>query len=177
MSQDKIHTDCDMVESSSEKTARERSRLLIILDDCPRRKRKMQRQLDRHFTLLQAVYFDDAQQMIGYLKANLQNVHLISLDHDLAIEVNAEGKLVDFGTGREVADHLAQQSPCCPIIIHSSNATAAVGMQLILKDAGWRVYRAAPYGDLEWIPACWHRAIRKALNYVQRPQVHDHESE
>lgn len=50
---------------------------------------------------------------------------LISLDHDL-FPINPGDP--DPGDGRQVAAFLAARSPCCPVLIHSSNAWAADSM-------------------------------------------------
>ncbi|MEX2187996.1 MAG: hypothetical protein WD875_14420 [Pirellulales bacterium] len=47
------------------------------------------------------------------------------------------------------------QPPACPIIIHSTNYPAAIGMEAVLSDSGWRVERVTPYGDLDWIAESW----------------------
>jgi hypothetical protein len=87
----------------------------------------------------------------------------IGLDHDLELLPGSDGKWVDPGTGRDVADCLARMEAGCPIVIHSTNAPAATGMQLVLEASGWDVQRVVPYGDLEWISERWLRALRDAI--------------
>jgi len=76
---------------------------------------------------------------------------LICLDHDLFPENEGEP---DPGDGRDVAKFLAKQTPCCHVIIHSSNAHAADSMLYTLLEAGWDAERIAPWGD-DWIESYW----------------------
>jgi len=110
----------------------------------------------------QVLYFDDAQVMIDWLAQHLGDVILISLDHDLAIRT-IDGKSVDCGTGRQVADYLASVPPTCPVIIHSSNDPCAAGMFFALKDAGWPCSRVYPCDDLAWIASAWADRVQQYL--------------
>src|SRR3954453_22626652 len=74
-----------------------------------------------------------------------------------------DGRMIDSGDGRQAADYLAARPPQCPVVIHSTNTPAAVGMEGALKDAGWTVNRVSPYGDLEWVASDWLRAVRRAI--------------
>jgi hypothetical protein len=78
--------------------------------------------------------------------------------------------LLDPGTGRDVAEYLAQQAPSCPVIIHTTNAIAGDGMEFLLRDAGWNIQRVHPCGDLEWIPSQWFRTVRNAIVASARPR-------
>ncbi len=109
------------------------------------------------------VAFDNAPDMIAWLDANLGDTRLICLDHDLGANRVLNGSLQDPRTGRHVADFLATQKPVCPVIIHSSNVTAAPGMMIVLDDAGWCCSRLSPYNDLEWVRAAWLDEVKKAL--------------
>ena len=71
--------------------------------------------------------------------------------------------MLDPGTGREVADYLAAKTPVCPVVIHTTNTPAALGMEMVLKDAHWKTYRVLPFDDLEWIPTDWFRTVRRAI--------------
>tara|TARA_R110001592_G_scaffold82848_3_gene245285 strand:- start:1 stop:432 length:432 start_codon:yes stop_codon:yes gene_type:complete len=79
----------------------------------------------------------------GYLDRK-EEPQLIALDHDLIADtVDAP----DPGDGRDVAEFLATQAPCCPILIHSTNTPCAQSMELTLRDNGWQVSRLMPMGD------------------------------
>ncbi len=98
--------------------------------------------------------------MITWLKDHLPEVVLISLDHDLPVS-GATG--ADFGCGRDVADCLADLSPVCPVIVHSSNMLAAAGMVRVLKDANWPVWQTHPFGDLDWIAQAWRPQVAELI--------------
>jgi hypothetical protein len=107
--------------------------------------------------------------MLSHLQSSgLDGLRLIVLDHDLELLPAADGQLVDPGTGRDVADYLAAQAPVCPIVIHTTNAPAGVGMQTVLEEAGWTVTRVVPYGSHEWIGQTWLRAVRDAITETAR---------
>ena len=91
-----------------------------------------------------------ADFIAGYQDAPRQPA-LICLDHDLFTEHPDDP---DPGDGREVAEYLANQTPACHVIIHSSNAPAANSMYFTLEDAGWDVERIAPLGA-DWIETYW----------------------
>src|SRR5262249_56891652 len=124
---------------------------------------EMRQCLDDKFYQFEMWFLDTAGEMIKFLKMELPETIAISLDHDLELIPAADGRLLDPGTGREVADFLARQHPSCPVIVHSSNASAALGMEMVLQDANWVTYRVCPCGDLDWIPGSWLRTMRNAI--------------
>lgn len=101
--------------------------------------------------------------MVEWLRVNLKDVIFISLDHDLELLPGENGRMVDCGTGREVADFLATQPARCPVVIHSTNYPAAAGMEIVLTDAGWSVDKIAPYGGLEWMNETWFPAVQRRI--------------
>jgi hypothetical protein len=107
--------------------------------------------------------FDDAAEMIRFLDEHLADTLVISLDHDLELKPGPHGRRTDPGTGREVADYLAGKEPVCPTIIHTTNSQAAVGMEMVLHDAGWETRRVVPCDELRWIETHWFPAIRRAI--------------
>lgn len=136
---------------------------IAILEDNAERREAMERLLATHFPGHSRQYFTSSSAMLDWLRVNLSDVILISLDHDLELLPGENGPMVDCGTGREIADFLATQPAHCPIIIHSTNHSAAAGMELVLADSGWSVARIVPYGDLEWIDEAWFPAIRNQI--------------
>jgi hypothetical protein len=100
---------------------------IAILEDDSRRVAAMQSCLQRLYPWSDVVLFDGAPEMICWLKMHLADSVLICLDHDLGANRIIDGNLQDPGTGRDVADYLSDQKPCCPVIIHSSNMMAAGG--------------------------------------------------
>ena len=101
--------------------------------------------------------------MIRWLRSHLRETILICLDHDLGANRIVNGNLQDPGTGRDVADFLSGEEPCCPVLIHSSNAMAAPGMMMVLEDAGWICSRLSPYNDLEWVREAWIPELMNCL--------------
>ncbi len=109
--------------------------------------------------------------MIRFLEKHLAETLAIALDHDLELKPGKNGKCIDPGTGREVADYLATKAPVCPVVIHTSNADAAVGMKMVLKEAGWKTRRVLPLDDLKWIEKQWFPAVRRAIVGPIPPKV------
>jgi hypothetical protein len=108
-------------------------------------------------------FFDDSAEMIGFLETHLDTALVISLDHDLELKAGPNGRCIDPGTGRDVADFLASKKPGCPIVIHTSNTNAALAMQMVLKDAGWNIRRVIPMEDTQWVIDQWFPSIRRAI--------------
>lgn len=136
---------------------------IAILEDNVDRRTAMELCLEQHAPNVRRQFFIASMPMVEWLNINLQNVVLISLDHDLDLIPDEVGRLVDSGTGREVADFLARQRPWCPVIIHSTNYPAAIAMEALLTENGWGVERITPYGDLEWIGEAWLPVARKKI--------------
>jgi hypothetical protein len=136
---------------------------IVILDDEPRRIEEMKRCLAIHLPKCDVVCFDNAPDTIEWLINHSEVAKLICLDHDLGPNRQRHGAVFDPGTGRDVADHLASQTPTCPILVHTTNSLAAPGMELVLTDSGWRHLRVVPYNDLEWIGQVWIAQAMEAL--------------
>jgi hypothetical protein len=123
----------------------------------------MQICLRDRFHQYESVFFADAHEMMKYLDSNLANALIISLDHDLEMLDHHDGQMIDPGTGRMIADYLAQKTPVCPVIIATTNSNAGDGMEFLLCNAHWETHRVHPWGDLEWIPTHWFRTLRDAI--------------
>ena len=92
-----------------------------------------------------------ASDFIEGYRSRVRDPKLICLDHDLFTDSPDDP---DPGDGRDVAEFLATQEPCCHVIIHSSNGPAADSMYFTLSDANWDVEKVAPMGE-DWIEAHW----------------------
>jgi hypothetical protein len=136
---------------------------IAVLEDNADRVRSMRACLADRFPMYELHFFGSARGMIEFLERHLSETLVVALDHDLELESAPNGSLVDPGTGRDVANFLAEQPPVCPIILHSTNTAAMAGMELVLKDAGWQTVRVVPFDDLSWIPTDWLRAMRRAI--------------
>jgi FixJ family two-component response regulator len=130
-------------------------RKIVILEDDSERIREMIRCLSKRSPGVEVVTFDNARDMIEWLKGHLEEAMIICLDHDLGANRFRNGELFDPGTGRDVSDYLATRKPVCPILIHTTNSMAAPGMAMVLDDSGWCHSRVVPYCDLEWISDAW----------------------
>ena len=130
------------------------TKLVAILEDNPDRISEMRACVQEALPTLQAVFFVNAHEMITWLKPNLPQISLISLDHDLPV-ISVNGRLVDCGDGRLVASFLAEFPPTCPIIVHSSNDHCATSMFHTLRDAGWPTTEIVPFDGHAWVRAAW----------------------
>lgn len=136
---------------------------IVILEDNKERRTLMSDCLKDRFYQFEHHFFASAAEMIEFLDQSLNNTLLIGLDHDLELRPGPHGKSIDLGTGRQVADYLARKPAVCPVVIHSSNSDAAVGMEIVLQEAHWTTSRVYPCDDLEWITTQWFPAIRRAI--------------
>lgn len=136
---------------------------IAILEDNLDRQAAMKAWLSDRLYMYEHFFFDEAAPMNAWLQSNLAETLFISLDHDLELKPSGDGRWIDPGTGREVADYLALQNPACPLIIHSTNSVAVDGMMEALTQSGWSVQRVTPYGDLAWVNEAWWPAVREGL--------------
>lgn len=147
-----------------------RLRLLILEDDSRRidaMRERLEDRLPQYDTLLLP---DCASFTTAFLEAP-ERVLAVSLDHDLEPQPSSQA---DPGTGRDVADFLANLSPTndrVPVLIHSTNILAADGMERVLNEAGYHVTRVVPYGDLEWISQAWFPAFRRLILTTGEPST------
>lgn len=133
---------------------------IVILDDELDRLEAMNAVLSKELTQYKIAMFKNAPDIIAWLRDNISSSALISLDHDLFPQTEEEP---DPGTGRDVADFLAKQSPVCHVVIHTTNSNAAPGMEMVLNDTGWSNSRVMPFNDLEWVTAWWIREVIEHL--------------
>jgi hypothetical protein len=123
---------------------------IVILEDNLDRQAAMRACLADRFAPL-AVFFDAARETIRFLDEHLADTLVISLDHDLELKPGSDGRSIDPGTGREVADYLAEKPPVCPVIVATTNSLAGDGMVNVLRRASWKTRRVIPFNDTEWI--------------------------
>ncbi len=136
-----------------------RDTILILEDDDARLTRLLGVLSEQHprYAVLQ---WRDAHAMIHDLPQHLPAAALMCLDHDLYVQKPTDP---DPGDGLDVAKYLAGQSPCCPVLIHSSNTDRANMMLGELQLAAWNCRRLAPIGD-DWVEADWAFVIRDLLD-------------
>ena len=141
---------------------------IAILEDNPDRRLAMQLRLNDRFSQYETHFFADAAPMVDWLRTHLADTVAIGIDHDLEMIQTESGELHDPGSGRLVADYLADRTPQCPVVFHSTNGPAVDAMEVILQEAGWTTYRITPYEDLSWIPE-WFLLFRRAIVNSARP--------
>ncbi len=132
---------------------------IAVLEDDPRRVEAMKDALAADHPGLDAVFFDNAPDMIAWLSDHLPEVRLLSLDHDL-------GPGSSVGDGRDVVAFLAARSPACPVIVHTSNDLGRQPMLRELRKAGWAVDWVAPFSDLDWVPTAWLTLVGRSLGTI-----------
>jgi CheY-like chemotaxis protein len=134
---------------------------ILVLEDDEDRVAAMKKVLTERLGRFKHVFFDNAPETIVWLKQNLKEAALICLDHDLGPNRQIGDEVSDPDTGRDVVDYLACQTPRCPVIIHTTNDWAAPGMELALREVGWKCSRVIPSSDLKWVETIWFRKLNK----------------
>ena len=141
---------------------------IAILEDNLDRQTAMKAWLENRLPHFEIFFCDEAVPFIQWLRANLAETRLISLDHDLELKPTGDGRWFDPGDGRMSADFLATREPVCPIIIHSTNCIAVIGMERVLQESGWQVETVAPYGHLAWVAEAWWPLVKRLLTVPGR---------
>ena len=139
------------------------TKTIVILEDNAARRDAMRACIGDRFYMFETRFFDDSAEMIAYLETDLVRALVISLDNDLDMKIVPDGRPVDAGEGRHVAEFLATCSPVCPVIIHTSNTNAAVAMREVLNAADWKSKRVIPMDDTAWIATDWYFAMRRII--------------
>ncbi len=127
-------------------------KLLLMLEDDLDRIRLFGAVVARHFPNAVLNISRTAPGFIVSYQVLSDTPDLICLDHDLFTDSPDDP---DPGDGRDVSKYLISQIAKCPVLIHSTNASAADSMLYSMRDAGWTVDRIAPIGD-DWIEAFWY---------------------
>ena len=133
--------------------------MIYILEDDEDRVRRFQAVAAKIALQLPVKFWRNAYAMIDDLADALEHASLISLDHDLE---PLPGDKTDPGTGYDVVQLLTKLIPCCPVIIHTSNAQCGNWMEGALSTAGWQFDRVLPLGD-DWIEKDWAPLVQQRL--------------
>lgn len=136
---------------------------IVIVEDNADRQAVMRRLLADRFYTFDTRFFDNAPAAIDFLRAHLAGTLVVALDNDLDMKPGPDGRPVDQGEGRHVAEFLAAHPPACPVVIHTTNTSAAAAMDDVLRDAGWKTRRVIPFDDMAWIESDWFPAVRRAI--------------
>ncbi|MCT7974277.1 cyclic-phosphate processing receiver domain-containing protein [Laspinema olomoucense] len=143
--------------------------IIAILEDDPGRIQAMEKRLKQSFPNCSSIFFNNAPDIIAWLKSHLHECLLLSLDHDLGPSWERNGQLFDPGIGRDVVDYLITQLPQFPVILHTSNSDAEIGMEMALKGANWHCERVIPYHSLDavdswdWIDSGWADTLKRLI--------------
>jgi hypothetical protein len=136
---------------------------IAILEDNADRRAVLQRCLNDRFYTFEHRFFDDAKDMIAFLRDHLGEVIAISLDNDLDLKPVPGGRMIDPGSGVKVAELLATCEPVCSVILHTTNANAAAKSKQLLEETGWPVRRVIPFDGETWIESEWFFTLRRAV--------------
>lgn len=134
--------------------------MLLMLEDDRERIERFTETVRSIDPSLRLVIWRSARRMVREVEPFLASARLISLDHDLEPQ---DGDEEDPGDGIEVARFLAERTPVCPVIVHSSNGTRADWMVGEFELGGWDYKRVAPIGD-DWIEAYWRVVAGRLLS-------------
>lgn len=143
--------------------------IIAILEDNEERIRAMETRLKDAFTGWEHVFFNNAPDAIAWFQNHLHQCILISLDHDLGPSWERNGQLFDPGTGRDVVNYLIKKPPQCPVILHTSNSEAEIGMEMALAEVNWTFERVIPFqpldslDSLEWVDRDWANTVQRML--------------
>ena len=88
------------------------ARVIAILEDDPDRTCELTKCLHAQCPGYEVVVFDNAPDMIAWLALHLEELRLVCLDHDLGPNRIRDAEVFDPGTGRDVADYLADRRAC-----------------------------------------------------------------
>ena len=127
-------------------------KLLMMLEDDLDRIRRFRAVVAGHFPNAALNISRTARDFIVSYPALSDTPDLICLDHDLFTDSPNDP---DPGDGRDVSNYLISQKAKCPVLIHSTNTSAADSMLYSMRDAGWTIDRIAPIGE-DWIEAFWY---------------------
>lgn len=133
--------------------------MILILEDDLDRTTRFLAVLARIAPAVETRMWTSAPAMLAELPTLLPGAVLVSLDNDL---FPLEPGDPDPGEGVDVARWLAEQSPSCPILVHTSNGPAADAMLSLLEPAGWDLHRIPPLGE-DWIETDWRGVVRSLL--------------
>jgi len=136
---------------------------VVIVEDNADRQAVMRRLLADRFYNFDIRFFDNAPEATAFLGIHLQDTLVVALDNDLDMKPGPDGRAIDQGEGRHVAEFLATRPPVCPVVIHTTNTPAAEAMQEVLRGAGWKTRRVVPFDDMAWIESDWFPAVRRAI--------------
>ena len=133
-----------------------RRETILILEDTPARIERFERVLQSQLANADRLIVNTKEGMLGLLEQHLDRAFAISLDHDLYVS-----GVDDPGDGLQVATELSKLTPCCRVIIHTSNSDKSRQMQGVLEAERWDVRLAGAIGE-DWIEKDWITEVAAA---------------
>jgi hypothetical protein len=108
-------------------------RHLVMLEDDLDRIRRFTAIVATHHPAAQLDVYRTAPAFIAAYSALTSTPCLVCLDHDLFVDSPNDP---DPGDGRDVSTFLTTKPAICPVLIHSTNASAADSMMFSMREAG-----------------------------------------
>lgn len=145
---------------------------LMILEDNAERRTAMLEHVADCLPMFAVAFYDSSVAMINAIRRNgLREVSLVSLDNDLEPLGYDDGNPIDAGDGVSVADFLADSVSGndvpgirrVPVVVHSSNESAASQMMDSLLKSGWDAIQIVPFDAERWIGETWIRVVRRKI--------------
>ena len=138
-------------------------KLIMVLESVPVHSAAMHAALGPHGLTDVTNFFDNSPDAINWLSRNLMHCGVISLNHDLGPERIRDERMLDPGTGRDVANYLAERTPVCPVILHTDNFFIRPRMQSILDGGGWVQTYVSPGNGVHWVAKDWLPCVLRLL--------------
>ncbi len=139
------------------------SRLIFVLENDPVRIGAMRESLESSMLAGSATFIDNAPDAVAWLSRNLGRCGVISLDHDLGGEQMRDGCSFDPGSGRDIANYLAERTPVCPVLLHTDNFFVRPGIISVLESGSWKHSFVSPGNGIAWVSREWLPQIIRLL--------------
>lgn len=138
---------------------------VLILEDDPARVQAMRAVPAALLPAAELAVCDNAADAIAFLPDRGRETILISLDHDLGAARVHDGRSVDPGDGRDVAEFMSSVAAACPVVVHSSNYQMVPVMIEALRRSGWRASIVTPHSQLVlgWIEGAWRGEVESLI--------------
>jgi CheY-like chemotaxis protein len=140
------------------------NKVILVLEDNQDRRKAMLNVFDERLPAYRLLLTDDPAEFIEHVSNHLQDILLVSLDHDLHERPDQSTEL----TGMQVVDHLVEMPPAFPVLLHTTNRPDGERMRSRLTEHGWRVKWIVPFDGTEWVAADWYPAVKKAVRATAR---------
>lgn len=138
-------------------------KLIFVLENDPVRIGAMRESLESSMLSAAATMIDNVPDAVLWLSRHLPHCGVISLDHDLGGEQIRDGGPFDPGSGRDIANYLAERTPVCPVLLHTDNFFVRPRMVSILESGSWEHSFVSPGNGVAWVVRDWLPQIIRLL--------------